>query len=129
MIRRVTTAAVLVLLAAGCGTAENTSSAPTTASGPKATLPIGIPTATGTAGDERAYVAALTGIDPGLTVNVDRAVRRGRNVCQKVASDGLNAKTTDYVWQEFDGGNASVDTAKATRILAATRQLLCGSAG
>jgi hypothetical protein len=65
------------------------------------------------------YLEALTRVDPGLTVNTDRAVRRGQRVAeahQRYEYD--TGKVLDYTRREFDGGNASVDAAKAAEILA-----------
>lgn len=65
------------------------------------------------------FIAALAALDPGLTVRPERAVRRGYRVLEAIQRhDGDQAKILDYVRQEFDGGHASVDTVRATEIIA-----------
>jgi hypothetical protein len=64
-------------------------------------------------------LSELSSIDPGLTVRTDRAVRRALRVCEAPDRfEGDMAKVIDYARQEFDGGHAAVDTAKARRIVA-----------
>jgi hypothetical protein len=77
---------------------------------------------------EQAVIDALTKVDPRLTENTDRAVRRAKRVCDSVGRyEGNEAKGTDYTRQEFDGGTVTVDAGKAVRILAAIRSSgLCG---
>ncbi len=71
------------------------------------------------------YLADLAAIDPGLVVDADRALRRGQRVCERIAQQQTEAQVVEYARLEFDGGNASVDTAKARRIVAVVRQHLC----
>lgn len=67
---------------------------------------------------ESSYVGQLSGIDPGLVVNEQRAVRRGESVCYEQAHGRSGTALVEYARQEFDGGNAAVDTAKAQQIVA-----------
>lgn len=75
--------------------------------------------------DEAGYLTALGAIDQGLVVNRDRALRRGTRVCEKIRAGEPEAKIVEYAALEFDGGNASVDQAKATRIVVVVRRFLC----
>jgi hypothetical protein len=64
------------------------------------------------------YLEALTLVDPGLTVNPERAIRRGLRVIEAFQRHEYDAdKVLDYTRQEFDGGFASVDSQKAGEIL------------
>lgn len=63
------------------------------------------------------YLAAMSDLDPGLTVNVARAVRRGRNTCYDIAEGKEPATVLNNARLRFDGGNAQVDEAKAKRIV------------
>ena len=75
--------------------------------------------------DVPGYLAALRGIDPGLTVNEGRAVSRGENTCLDIRQGKPEATVVDNARQRFDGGNAPVDEAKARRIVGAVRTYLC----
>jgi hypothetical protein len=130
--RGIIVAAGLVMLCASCGDPADETSSLVVTSTPAATPTTEPPEAErtsaaeeATGGDEAAWISALSDIDPGLTVNHDRAVRRGARVCDRLATDGPTAATIEYARLEFDGGNASVDTATARQIVAATQQLLC----
>lgn len=67
---------------------------------------------------ESSFVGQLGAIDPGLVVKPSRAVGRGESVCYEQARGRSGAALVEYARQEFDGGNAAVDTAKAQQIVA-----------
>lgn len=64
-------------------------------------------------------------IDPGLVANESRALRRGRDVCLDISEGKPEAQVIENARLRFDGGDASVDTAKATRIVQAVRTYYC----
>lgn len=74
------------------------------------------------AGQRAAYLAALEGIDRGLVVNEDRAIRRGRAVCDRILHPSGGTMTLrEYVVAELSGGNATIDQAQATKVVAAVK--------
>lgn len=75
------------------------------------------------------FTADLTGIDPWLTVNPSRHLRRAVTICYD-AYHGTPAKKLLYsTAYRYDGGQASVPqgSAKARWILAAVRRWICPS--
>lgn len=78
-----------------------------------------------------AYIAAMKAIDPGLTQSLsgsnreERAVSRGENTCLDMKGGKPEAALIKNTAARFDGGDASVDEAKAKRILPLIRKYLC----
>jgi hypothetical protein len=72
---------------------------------------------------ERVYLAALKAIDPGLTVNTERAVRRAERVCDRIlhGSDGGSMSLERYTVAELSGGNATIDEQQAKRVIRAVK--------
>ncbi|MFJ2029435.1 hypothetical protein [Streptosporangium sp. NPDC087985] len=68
-----------------------------------------------TRSQQRAYLAALKEIDPGLTVNPTRVMRRAGRVCDRLLNepDGL----PKYTVLELSGGNATIDEDQAKQVI------------
>ncbi|MEU4675186.1 DUF732 domain-containing protein [Amycolatopsis sp. NPDC023774] len=112
----------LVLLA-GCGSQPP---APAPAAPAASASPRGVPV--GPAG--RTYLEALRSIDPGLVENRARAILRGRDVCDDLAQGKDRATVVKNAALRFAGGHASIDQAKAEKIVAAIGSSgLCKEAG
>ena len=76
---------------------------------------------------EKTLINGLTAIDPGLTVNEERAVRRSVNVCDDIRN-GKDGKTViSNAAYRYDGGDASVDNAKAEKIVKVIKDAYCKS--
>ena len=79
------------------------------------------------AAQEKTLIDGLTAIDPGLTVKPDRAVSRSVGVCDDIRK-GKDTKTvTANAAYRYDGGNASVDNAKAEKIVKVIKDAYCTS--
>jgi ABC-type oligopeptide transport system substrate-binding subunit len=79
------------------------------------------------AAQEKTLIDGLTAIDPGLTTNQDRAVRRSVDVCDDIRK-GKDSKTViSNAAYRYDGGNASVDNAKAEKIVRVIKDAYCKS--
>lgn len=78
---------------------------------------------TPTAAQKRAYLAALRRIDPGLTVNEERVMRRAERVCERIlrGSGGGSLSLAEYTRMELSGGNATITTAEAGRVIQAVK--------
>lgn len=78
-----------------------------------------------TSAQEAVLVKQLSAIDPGLTVNRERAVRRSVNVCDDIRTGKDKATVVKNAAFRYDGGDASVDNAKAAKIVAAIKASYC----
>ena len=77
------------------------------------------------AAQEKTLIDGLTAIDPGLTVKPERAVRRSVGVCDDIRK-GKDSKTViSNAAYRYDGGNASVDNAKAEKIVRVIKDAYC----
>lgn len=77
---------------------------------------------TPTAAQQRAYLAALARIDPGLTVNTERVMRRAGRVCERIIRPpGGNLTLQQYTVLELSGGNATIDEAQAREVIKAVQ--------
>ncbi len=81
----------------------------------------GVPTPD--AGQAAAYLEALRGIDPGLVVNEERAIRRGRAICDRIINPpgGKNMTLAQYTVAELSGGNATINQAQAYEVIKAVK--------
>jgi hypothetical protein len=75
-----------------------------------------------TAAQQRQYLAALAKIEPALVANRERAIRRGRNICDY----GLNHRggrqtLTAYTVRELSGGDAQITAAQARQVIRAVK--------
>jgi hypothetical protein len=110
-------AAFGVLALAGCST--STPAEPTASSAPVQPVS-GVPTPD--AGQQADYLAALKEIDPGLVVNEERAIRRGRAICDRIINkSGSAASLVSYTVEELSGGNATIDQAQAKKAIKAVK--------
>lgn len=94
-----------LLAVSGCGSGSSK----------EADKPAPAATTGGTA--EQPYLDALKAIDPGLVVNKDRAVNRSKNVCADIQAGKDDATVIKNAAARFNGGDATVDEAKAKQIV------------
>ncbi|MEU4234176.1 DUF732 domain-containing protein [Nonomuraea sp. NPDC026600] len=75
------------------------------------------------AAEQRAYLATLKSIDPGLTVNTERVMRRAGRVCERIlhGADGGTMTLEKYTVAELSGGNATISEAQAKQVIAAVK--------
>jgi pectin methylesterase-like acyl-CoA thioesterase len=78
-----------------------------------------------TPAQEVTLLASLTSIDPALTANTERAVRRSVNVCDDILKGKDHATVVKNAAYRYDGGTAHVDTAKAEKIVTAIKGAYC----
>lgn len=72
-----------------------------------------------------AYLSGLTAIDPNLTSNEDRAIRRATSVCLDIAEGKDEATVINNTRQRISGGNESLDDAKVAEVVDLARQHVC----
>lgn len=75
---------------------------------------------------EDAFLAAMTAIDPGLTVNADRALSRADNICLDISQGADEATILRNAEARYEGGTVpdlSADQAQA--IVSAAREFRC----
>lgn len=127
--------AVLLLALTACGAADNPPATPSSKGGAEAattTPSTPAPTTSSaflrpTPEQEAALIAALTAIDPALTVKPDRAVSRSVGVCDDIRKGKDDATVAKNAAFRYDGGTASVDNAKGALIADAIRTTYCKS--
>ncbi|MGW6009697.1 DUF732 domain-containing protein [Streptomyces sp. NPDC055210] len=78
-----------------------------------------------TAAQEKVLISGLTAIDPGLTVKESRAISRSVGVCDDIRSGKAHADVVHNAAFRYDGGNASVDDAKAEKIVGVVKASYC----
>lgn len=76
---------------------------------------------------QKTLIDGLTAIDPGLTVNEERAVRRSVNVCDDIRKDKDDKTVITNAAYRYNGGDASVDNAKAEKIVKVIKDAYCTS--
>lgn len=91
--------------------------ATTAAASPAAST--GVPTPD--AGQRAAYLAALQEIDPGLAANEERAIRRGRAVCDRIIHPRENPSVEEYTVAALSGGTTTIDQAQARQVIEAVK--------
>lgn len=92
--------------------------APTPA--PSSTAPRAVPSPD--AAEQAAYLAAIARIDPGLTVNTERVMRRAGRICERIVRPpGGNLSLEQYVVLELSGGNATINESQAREVVKAIR--------
>ncbi|WP_121710117.1 hypothetical protein [Streptomyces sp. E5N91] len=74
---------------------------------------------------EKTLIAALTAIDPNLTVKESRAISRSVGVCDDIRKGKDEATVVKNAAFRYDGGTASVDEAKAAKIVQAIKDTYC----
>lgn len=76
------------------------------------------------AAEQRAYLATLKTIDPGLTTSTERVMRRAGRVCERIlhGADGGSMSLEQYVVAELSGGNATINEAQAKQVIAAVKE-------
>ncbi|MBG0830522.1 hypothetical protein HS041_22430 [Planomonospora sp. ID67723] len=72
--------------------------------------------------DQRAfYLAALRSINPGLVMHEERAIRRGRAVCERILRGDEGTTLNIYVVQALSGGDAVIDQGQADQVVTAVK--------
>lgn len=74
---------------------------------------------------EKALIAALTAIDPNLTVKEERAISRSVGVCDDIRTGKDDATVVKNAAYRYDGGTASVDETKGAKIVQAIKDAYC----
>lgn len=113
-----------LLFLAGCSSSEPTSSPsgdveePTSQSSVASTSKVPTPDV----GQKADYLAALEAIDSGLVANEDRAIRRGRAICDRILRGSDGGMSLDkYTVEELSGGNATINEAQAKQVIKAVK--------
>lgn len=93
--------------------------------GPTATASASPAAATGVptpdAEQRAAYLAALQEIDPGLVANEDRAIRRGRAVCDRIINPRTTPSVEEYTVAALSGGTTTINQAQARQVIKAVK--------
>lgn len=122
-----------VLMLAGCAAPEPAPTVTVTVTetpAPAPTVTVTVAPAEAESGaatpDRDAFLAALTAIDPGLTINADRAVSRADDICLDIEQDKTDEQLVRNTELRFEGGDVpdlSVDQAR--EIVDAARSYHC----
>lgn len=75
--------------------------------------------------DPDAYLREVAAIDPGLTVNRDRALNRADNICSDLAAGKDEATVIRNARERLSGGSASVDDDQAAAVVEQARTHIC----
>ncbi|MEU7410598.1 hypothetical protein AB0B40_14950 [Streptomyces sp. NPDC042638] len=78
------------------------------------------------AAEEKQLLRKLTSINPGITVNRERAVRRSVSTCQEIRDGQKGKQLVKEVSYRFTGGNATVDERQAAEVIQAVKDTFCG---
>lgn len=71
---------------------------------------------------QRAYLAAIARIDPGLVADRERALRRAGRICERIVQPPGGTLTLErYTVLELSGGNARIDEAQARQVIRAVK--------
>jgi hypothetical protein len=129
LVPAVVASGALLVLETACGSSQPTAAPPpSTTPAPPAEAAVGIPPKPDAA-TQRAYLAALTAIDPDIVHGKeDTAVNRGRDQCSSVKEWPTDQpKLVDLTQQRFTspGHPEGFGPAKSAQILAAVRKYLC----
>lgn len=116
-------------LLAGCGSSE-----PTPADVPAATASVTAPAEDRpdiltdvevSAEDRASYLAGLRDIDPGLTSNEDRAIRRVTNICLDVEQGKDETTIINNTVERLSGGSATINETQAAEVVELARTHIC----
>ncbi|MFJ3537042.1 hypothetical protein ACIPQA_16415 [Streptomyces sp. NPDC090109] len=123
------TAALLLGLTA-CGTADNPPATPSGKGGAEAGTQPPAPTTSSaflrpTPEQEKTLLAALTKIDPNLTVKEERAISRSVGVCDDIRKGKDDATVVKNAAYRYNGGTASVDETKGAQIVEVIKTAYC----
>ncbi|MFF4542488.1 hypothetical protein [Streptomyces aureus] len=81
------------------------------------------------AAEEQQLLRKLKTINPGITVNKDRAVRRSVNTCREIQSGQKQKQKQKQLVKDvsyrFTGGNATVDEHQAAEVIKAVKDTFC----
>ncbi|MCF3131955.1 hypothetical protein [Streptomyces olivochromogenes] len=78
------------------------------------------------AAEEKQLLRKLTSINPGITVNRERAIRRSVSTCQEIQDGQKGKQLVKDVSYRFTGGNATVDERQAAEVIQAVKDTFCG---
>lgn len=123
--------AAALLTACGSGDTATPAAAPATAASAPAPAPAGSMPETVDADEvpadaRAAYLDGLTEIDPGLTVDEDRAINRATNICLDISQGKDEATVITNTVSRLSGGNATIDEAQAAQAVELARTHICG---
>jgi hypothetical protein len=96
-----------------------------TAPEPAAAVDAAPPVAVIAPADPNAYLNGIAAVDPGLTVNHDRALRRGANICDDIAAGKDEPTILGNARERLSGGNATITDEQAADAVALARLHLC----
>ncbi|MFC8583305.1 hypothetical protein ACFUGD_01830 [Streptomyces sp. NPDC057217] len=74
---------------------------------------------------EKTLIAALTAIDPNLTVKEERAISRSVGVCDDIRKGKDQATVVKNAAYRYNGGTASADETKGAQIVEAIKTAYC----
>lgn len=74
---------------------------------------------------QAAFLTALSAIDPQLTSNKERAMRRAANLCLDIKEGKAPATVAKGAQLRFTGGDVTVNAAQAKQIVAAAKRYVC----
>jgi hypothetical protein len=112
---------VSAIALAGCGAApEAPAPTPPSTSGAAA-----VETGEVSADARAAYLAGLTAIDPGLTGDEDRAIRRAENICSDLEAGKDGQTVIGNTVQRLSGGNATINKEQAAQVVELARTHIC----
>lgn len=72
-----------------------------------------------------AYLAGLAEIDPTLTSNEDRAIRRATSICQDIAEGKDEATVINETRERITGGEETFDDARVADVVELAREHVC----
>ncbi|GAA3026077.1 DUF732 domain-containing protein [Streptomyces glomeratus] len=78
------------------------------------------------AAEEKQLLSKLHAINPGITVNEERAVRRSVNTCQEMQAGNSMKSIVTNTSARFTGGDATVDERQAAEVVKAVKDTFCG---
>ncbi|MFF7851911.1 hypothetical protein ACFZDF_30630 [Streptomyces sp. NPDC007910] len=124
--RTFTTTAIAAALLLGLTACGSTDDKPTA----QPSTPTAAPTTSSaflrpTPEQEKTLLAALTAIDPNLTVKEERAISRSVGVCDDIRKGKDQATVVKNAAYRYNGGTATVDEAKGARIVEAIKATYC----
>jgi len=76
--------------------------------------------------EQRAYLDALSKIDPGLVSDQERALDRVANICLDIAMGQFSdEQLAERVANRLSGGNVKIDLAQAAEVITLAKEYAC----
>lgn len=120
-----------ITLLVGCGSSEPSPAAseapavPASAATPAESGPDILAADEVPAEGRAAYLAGLTSIDSGLTLNEDRAISRATNICLDIDQGKDETTIINNTVERLSGGNATIDEDQAADVVELARTYIC----